>query len=268
MATRRKTPNSVVIYRGPSRIDGAPIVVVATGLAGKSANAKTGAMVQTWILRADMSPTEALRTGADSSICGGCIHRPASHDGTNWTGRSCYVNVAQAPLNVWKTATRGRYREATREELTSLFQGRNVRLGSYGDPAAVPLDVWDAVLLAAGGWTGYTHQARSPRLRDVLRYCQVSADSCEDATAARDAGVGSFRVLRAGEEAQPWEMVCPASEEAGKVTTCSDCRACSGWNGANVAIRSHGIGAKLYRAAPARALSLPVLNAARIVRSA
>ena len=50
-----------------------------------SRNPKTGPMVQLWILRADVHPMEAISTGTDSSICGGCKHR-----GANGRERSCY----------------------------------------------------------------------------------------------------------------------------------------------------------------------------------
>ena len=68
--------NGVVLYRGPSRLDGAPIVVVATGLQRPSENEKTGPMVQTWILRSDEHPVSAVHSGADASICGDCPLRP------------------------------------------------------------------------------------------------------------------------------------------------------------------------------------------------
>lgn len=255
-------PNGVIVWEGPSRIDGAPIVVIATGLRNGSGNGKTGAMVQTWILRADCSPTDALRTGRDVSICGACRLRPESYDGTTWKRRACYVNIATAPSAVWAAYRRGSYAPAT--NLAATGRGRFVRLGSYGDPAAVPLNVWDALLSDAAGFTGYTHQYRAPRLRDVLKYCQVSADSREDAAAARTAGVGSFRVLASGESPAPWETVCPASAEAGHRTTCVECRICTGAHGASVAIAAHGIGAGFVReTAPRRRLSLPVVNPER-----
>lgn len=52
-----------IAYEGPSEIDGRPIVVIVNKLAG-SDNAKTGAdLVQTFIIRADVAPTDALKTG-------------------------------------------------------------------------------------------------------------------------------------------------------------------------------------------------------------
>ncbi len=67
--------NSVLLWKGPSAIDGAPIALVATELKKASSNTKTGGMVQTYIIRSDVSPVDAIHTGADSSIAGACPHR-------------------------------------------------------------------------------------------------------------------------------------------------------------------------------------------------
>jgi len=66
--------NGAIVYQGPSMIDGAPIVAIVTGLTRKSKNEKTGNMAQVFILRADMSPLQAIASGADgssSSVTGG-----------------------------------------------------------------------------------------------------------------------------------------------------------------------------------------------------
>ena len=79
---------SYVIYDGPSQIDGKPIVAIAQVGTG---NRKTGkGMVQTWILRSDIDPISASRTGEDSSICGDCPHKGKPSDkATGWAiGRS------------------------------------------------------------------------------------------------------------------------------------------------------------------------------------
>ena len=71
---------TVELWRGPSRIDGKQIVLLATGaspLEGEqSGNRKTGAMVQTYIMPLDVPPSEAVATGADVSVCGDCELRP------------------------------------------------------------------------------------------------------------------------------------------------------------------------------------------------
>lgn len=231
------TPNGVILYRGPSRIDGAPIVVVATGLRSRSENSKTGGMVQTWILRDDMAPLDALKSGADASICGGCRHRPDRNG-----KRSCYVNVGQAPTSVYRALQRGRYPAPPASSFPALFAGRVVRLGAYGDPAAVPLAVWQLVTRDAAGHTGYTHQWKSARLRDVTALCQASVDTPAEADKADALRLAYFRVKAAHESARPGEVVCPASAEAGKVTTCAECRMCDGTD-KRIVINAHGSGA-------------------------
>ena len=64
-----------MLYEGPSRFDGQPIVVIATGFRDPTDNVKTGPMIQTWIMRADMDPQEVVYAGEDASICGKCVHR-------------------------------------------------------------------------------------------------------------------------------------------------------------------------------------------------
>jgi hypothetical protein len=92
-----KKPSGVILYQGPSLLDGAPIVVIATGL-DSSSNGKTGNMIQTHIIRADMLPMDAIYNGEDSSICGDCVHRG---DGTG-KERTCYVTVYQAQTAIYK----------------------------------------------------------------------------------------------------------------------------------------------------------------------
>lgn len=225
--------DGAILYQGPSLLDGAPIVVIATGLKVKSENAKTGAMIQTYILRSGVSPTVAIKTGDDASICGDCVHRGAG-DGS---GRTCYVNVGQGPLAVFKAFQRGAYRKASVHD----FNGRKVRLGTYGDPAAVPLDVWRLATYAATGWTGYTHQWRTRP--DLQRYCMASVDNGPDALRAQAAGWRTFRVAlpSAPERRIVGEVMCPASAEAGKKLNCAQCMACGGGNRkSSIVIQAHG----------------------------
>ena len=58
-----------IAYEGPSIIDGKPIVVIVNKIDG-SKNAKTGAIVQSFIIRSHVNPVNALQTGADVSVCG------------------------------------------------------------------------------------------------------------------------------------------------------------------------------------------------------
>lgn len=217
-------PNGAVIYRGPSLIDGAPIVAIVTGRKVKSDNGKTGAMLQTWILREDVHPLDAVRVGLDESICGDCIHRRREHaDGK--LRRTCYVNVGQAPRSIWTCYTEGTgYADALSvRAITAIGMGRQVRLGSYGDPGAVPVAVWDALTVGSTGRTGYTHRAADVGA-GLAHLCMASVDSPKAAKAAQRAGWRTFRVAAHGDdERMQGEARCPASEEAGKRVTCETC---------------------------------------------
>ena len=225
-------PNGVILYQGPSLLDGAPIVAIAIGLNSKSTNRKTGAMVQTYILRSDVEPTTAIKQGLDASICGDC---PLRGDGTG-KERRCYVNVGQGPLGVYRAFKRGRYPSGY-AEVNRMF----VRLGTYGDPAAVPAHVWQTLLAGAAGHTGYTHQWRTaPQLRTL---CMASVDSLDEAAEARALGWRTFRVgMELGYATRGAESLCPASAEAGKKLKCEQCLACGGADGrkGSIYIPAHG----------------------------
>lgn len=226
-------------------LDGAPIVVVATGY-GKSSNRKTGAMIQTWILRRDMLPTDASKSGADASVCGACPHR--------WhTGGACYVNIGQAPQAVFRAYRNGRYPRATSAPAPAdLGAGRAVRLGSYGDPAAVPAEVWRAFTSRAALHTGYTHQWATGHADALRGLCMASADNAQERDAARASGWRTFRIMAAGESLGERESTCPASAEAGHKLTCDACGACNGADSGrrgSIAIVVHGSLASRFRKA-------------------
>jgi hypothetical protein len=235
---RARRVKGVVLFEGPSQIDGQPIVAIATL---KTKNEKTGNMVQTWIIRADCSPIEAINTGEDASVCGDCPLRGIVADGRN-VGRSCYVQVRNAPRAIWQAYRSGRYAHYSPAAHAHLFQGRVLRLGSYGDPTAVPLGVWEPLLRLARRHTGYTHQWRAfPEYRAFL---MASVDHAHELPAAHAAGWRTFRTLAHLAELRAGERLCPASAEAGKRTTCDKCAACKG-AGSNpqlvsIAIVAHG----------------------------
>lgn len=227
----------LVIYRGPSMLDGAPIVAIATGLGKGSRNTKTGALAQVWILREDVSPVAAIQSGADASICGDCPHRGTVSEGKN-TGRSCYVTVVQAPRSVWASYHRGIYPAAI--DLAAAFDGVAVRLGAYGDPAAVPLHVWQQVTARAAFWTGYTHAWRA--FPELAQWCMASCDTLAERLQAQMLGFRTFRVRADTDPIADREIACPASAEMGKRTSCFDCKLCGGTKvrAKDIVIIAHG----------------------------
>ena len=210
-----------IIYNGPSLLDGQPIVVIATY---SNRNTKTGRVVQTYILREDINPLEASKTGADFSICGDCPMRgevTTDPERKQAKGRRCYVNLGQGVLITWRAYKRGVYAEGSARD---MGRARFVRVGTYGDPAAVPSDVWDELLSEAETWTAYTHQ--KPWRPDIA---MQSADSYTEARMHWRAGRRTFRVIaNLGQLDQTHEALCPASKEAGRRVQCTACKLCKG----------------------------------------
>jgi len=213
-----------LVYDGPSILDGEPIIVLATGFKKPSTNRKTGPIIQTYILRKDISPTEALKSGQDTSICGDCELR----------GNACYVLVHQAPTAVWHAYKRKDMKVP--DDLTELCKGKAVRFGSYGDPAAVPVQVWKDLSKGARNHTGYTH-AWNYCNEELKNYCMASVESVAHAKVAKARGWKTFRIRQSGSGLEAGEMVCAA--EKNEDITCKLCKMCDGTK-RDVATTVHG----------------------------
>lgn len=226
-----------VIYDGPSRLNGKPIIAVMTF---GSINPKTGDMAQTWILDKNTPPHKAIQTGADESVCGDCALR-GTPLGTINKGRRCYVTMHMAPRAVHQAYHNGSYREPEPTELNAWLQTYSTRLGSYGEPAALPRRIINGITKRARGWTSYTHQWR--RFKGLIMNSMASVESLKDARAAWAKGWRTFRILQPGEKLTRNEILCPASKEAGQLTTCEDCRLCQGLSSGtwkSIGIYDHG----------------------------
>ena len=262
--TRIAPAKGYILYEGPSQLPndpGAPIVVIAIM---ESSNSKTGNMVQTYILRSDMDPREASRTGADVAICGAC---PLKGDGFPDNPmklaqhRECYVNIAQGVLIVWNNYKAGKYpRLTTHADITMVCSGRAVRIGTYGDGAAAPSWVWADALREAAGHTAYTHQwPRDAQHGNTYVgnggwgpypwVYMASVESLDEARAAWARGYRTFRVVNHPDERDPAnEIVCP-NETTG--VQCVECGLCRGKRyghdtARSIVITVHGPGKKYF----------------------
>jgi hypothetical protein len=246
------------LYQGPSMIDGKPVVAIATGLVRPSSNSKTGPMVQVFIIPADIHPMQAANTGADHAVCGDCRHRgtvvtdPVTGKRTN-VGRSCYVTLIRSPRMVYDAHQRGLYELLTPAQAKLALRRRNVRIGSYGDPGAVPMAVWREALGRASAVTGYTHLWR--RFPELAAFCMASCDTPVERDEAKALGFRTFRVRARDEPLVTGEGHCPASAEMNHATTCNSCLLCGGNRRpakADLSIVAHGAGARNFNPSQAR----------------
>lgn len=239
-ALKRNRWAGVILYEGPSHIDGAPIVVIANRIAAPSRNDKTGAMAQTFVIRSDVNPQRALKTGQDESVCGDCPQRPIK-------GGKCYVAVAKSVASVYGAYERGRYARPGLDYdpaiLPELFAGLAFRLGTYGDPAAAPFQIWRAATLKARKITGYSHQWRDRRFQAFALLCMASCETESDQLLASACGWRTFRAKKSAETKAATEIGCPAAKENGARTSCDRCGLCAGNSSASakdIVINLHG----------------------------
>lgn len=210
------TGNSGVIWTGPSAFDGSPVVVVAAGLRpAPTPNVKTGDMLQLYILPADVDPPQAVRTGADRGVCGTCIHRPSGGERAD-----CYVTVSWGPGNLWRGVQSGRIPRID----VALLVGAAVRFGAWGDPAAVPLEVWRPILFGATTHTGYTQRWVDLDVQD-WGWLMASVATPWERRRASTRGWRTFRAAYPGDRLTEHEKICPAVEHG---VTCIACGGCQG----------------------------------------
>jgi hypothetical protein len=221
--SRGEKPQGVVLWQGQSKLTGHEIAVIVTGIRDRTKNPKTGDMLQAWILRADIPPHEAVKTGQDVAVCGTC---PLA------SGHGCYVLAHFGPLQVWKTWKAGGYAtlQGTAASIGRFMRAwapdRNLRIGAYGDPAAPPAYVWARAIPTAPVRTGYTHAWETPFEANLQTTCMASVHTHDEADRAQDMGYRTFRTGPDGP--REGEIVCPATKEGGEKTVCARCGLCDG----------------------------------------
>lgn len=216
-------------------VDMVSFYIVFTGLKASSGNRKTGSTVQTYLIDKELI-NEPKVFGSKCQAC------PMVE--------KCYVK--RDKLSVRKALKRmigleegnTSYQLVSLDDVLPLLQGRKIRLGTYGDPSALSLDVLKRITEAATlGHLGYTHFWRdiSP---DYANFLMASCETAEDEREARLIGYRRFRVrLREGDA-----HLLSDSIECPNVThgiTCDQCGLCDGTRKGSVKsiwIGEHGNG--------------------------
>ena len=231
--------NGAIFYENDS------IVGIITGLMSGSSNTKTGAMLQTWILVKNVNPIEAVNTGQpvnDAKDKKSYLVKNGLK--TINKGRKCYVKLFQAPYSVWKAYKNNKYPKININKLSHMLTFKQVRVGSYGDPAMIPSEVWDKLISRSLGNTGYTHQWKRCDTKNST-FNMASVDTLEEKRQANKLGYRTFRTRLASEPIEPDEVVClsdKVAREGKTLVPCSLCKMCSGNNSKvkkNIAIIIH-----------------------------
>lgn len=226
----------MIIYNGKSNHDGQPLMVKVSA---ETDNPKTGDMVQTWIMRSDIEPHTAQKTGQDVSACGSCALRPIMKLDPEIDGGGCYVKTFHGPLATFRGKN-----DNTEKVVKALKNGAGLRLGSYGDPAMIPLERWKALIDSADYHTGYTHQWREPYAQ---QYKGILMASCNNMAEVKQAKAMGWKVFATwmGIDQKSFQnegmlaVQCPSDPTLPSHRSCAECRLCNG-NRADVWIIPHG----------------------------
>lgn len=213
-------------------------VAIATGFKKGSANRKTGEMIQIFIIVRHTNPVKAIYTGADELVCFKCPLRGELVNG-QLVGRACYVDLPKSVLAVWNCYRRGGYRKL---EDYSVFDGRAVRFGAYGEPVLLPLDMVREIAGRAVRHTGYTHRWKEPAIQGYRQFFMASCDASD----YEQAEAMGWRTFIVSKDEVPGHVLCPASEEGGRRTNCAKCGLCAGNSrpARSIWIPAHGQGKK------------------------
>lgn len=227
-ATNKKIKESgYIIYEDDLRVS---IATMETN------NAKTGNMIQIWILSKEDEPNKLVKSGKDDTVCGNCPLR---------AGNGCYVMTHQAPLSIYRSWKKGNYSNNYNEFL-EVVKGRKVRFGAYGDPYYIPFNILEEIAQNSNGYTGYTHQWRNKGFDN--RYLNILMASVDNAKQLNKLPKQSkyFRIIQDLEELQDTETVC---DNLLYGTSCNDCMKCNGVNETSIVVLAHGIKSKKIKTA-------------------
>ena len=229
--------NGYRVWSGESLIDGREIMLLLTGVNIPSSNRKTGWMIQSWILTKE-HPVEAIKSGKDYSICGNCALR-----GEKGKGRVCYV-MPLSISQVYQKYLKGGYPLLDNDAFNKI-KGRDLRIGSYGEPTAIPFEVWEPLIKNSKVTTGYTHRwlVCDPRWKTKVH---ASVESVEDQRLASSLGWCTYRVKKPNQPMLEDEIYCPAEVPDNKyAVTCQRCGKCNGKSG-NITVDVHGVGSRNF----------------------
>ena len=196
-----------------------------------SANRKTGDVNHTVHLPADTGISQALKTGADESVCGDCDLSPSKRN-------ICYINHRWL-LNIEKGAypDLSDLEPAQQAYLDLRLNYFTTRLGSMGDPAS---DTRHLKMLTRHNKTvGYTQQWNKPQFEHLRSDMMASVASPQMAEQAQSQDWRTYRIKTEDEPLMENEILCPHPR-----LQCRDCGLCSGGKGKNIAQNVHGIKAK------------------------
>lgn len=246
--------NSLVLTECKSAFNGEDLVVTLTAISDEGDNEKVGRMIGSNIMPAGQNPKDAVKAGTDQSACGNCPFRPSNYQKVKKNAPhllknvvTCYVTVAiDGIYSNWMSWSRGRIKALT--DVFKQLPNKPIRMGSWGDPAMVPVEAWGPVLEGRDR-TGYTHQWRREFAQAYKRLVQASCSNLSEVKLANEKGWFAYLTVPPGTDMSEFDGVeCPY-QATNKQVNCETCLLCDGTK-CNVWCYDHGLPFKRRKITP------------------
>lgn len=192
-----------------------------------SENSKLGFafVVQTY----HFAPEQLKDFTKDSKTCMDC---PMSYNQNNGKSGGCYTHKGKQLMglkSMLKRISKLKITEFNQSEFNAWVKrirvtAHLVRFGTYGEPTTLPVSIIRILATLGEKTTGYTHQWRTAN-PEYSNYFMSSTHSIEETEQAQAAGYRSFILIKTKTSKA---TVCPASKEASRRLTCSECGLCNG----------------------------------------
>jgi len=181
---------------------------------------------------------DQISTGVFTNDSHNCMDCPYSYNQNGGKTGGCYTHVGmqgQGLRSMLKRLHRlfgeGKI-ESFNKDLFDKFLALSAtaspvltRLGVYGEPITLPLNVMGELVRVSRSHTGYTHQWNKDTAGAYSKYLMASTHNTFETSIAESFGYRAFQSSKKMDAKMP---VCPASKEMNYKLTCIQCKACDG----------------------------------------
>jgi hypothetical protein len=181
---------------------------------------------------------DQISTGLFTNDANNCLDCPYSYNQNNGKSGGCYTHggmqgqgLRSMLKRLHKLFVAGKIESFNKDQfnnfllLSQSFNPVLTRLGVYGEPITLPLNVMGKLVRISKAHTGYTHQWNKDKATSYNKYLMASTHNIFETMIAEARG---FRAFQSSKDKDTKMPVCPASKEMNYKLTCIQCKACDG----------------------------------------
>lgn len=181
---------------------------------------------------------DQVSSGSFTNDSHNCMDCPYSYNQNNGKSGGCYTHngmqgqgLRSMLKRLHKLFAAGEIKQFNEKDFNTFVLTSKkaspvlTRLGVYGEPLTLPIDVMEKIVNISKSHTGYTHQWNKDSAIPYSKYLMASTHNIFETLIAEKRG---FRCFQSSKEKDAKMPVCPASKEMGYKLTCVECKACNG----------------------------------------